>query len=256
MKRLAVLALIILLFTALVHIGGRTQCTTQEPFLGMGAGKSSGGDSATSASNSLQWSNPWTDVCTGQDAGWDTKQYGDKKVTLQKCIKEPGTDGCDSFQVVVGNDNKITVKDCPKDGCPDSEPGKPGCTPIELTRDDSCKDPRTALVFTSCANKQSWDDNLAVPVGDMKAIADDQSMRDMLLKANQAQAMTLRQMMMVEVPQSFNGYEISMGMMGGALSSSEQLGSMINSADSSASSPKSAEKKPAATKTKKPGSLF
>lgn len=264
------LGLIVVLATALLVLCAPSHSELREPFIGLGGDSnqaSSGSSQAPSTGSNqasskpasdgaIQWTNPWADLCTGQDAGWDTKEYGDPKVTLQTCIKNPGTDGCDTFQVVVGDDNKITVQGCPKDVCPDSAPGKPGCTPNELTRDDSCRDPRTALVFTNCANKQSWDDNLAVPVGDMKAIADDQSLRDMLLKANQAQAMTLRQMMMVEVPQSFNGYELSMGMMGGALSGSEQLGSLINSADSSASSPKPAQQKPDAAKPAKSGGLF
>ena len=263
------LGLIVVLATALLVLCAPSHSELREPFIGLGGDSkqassgssqapSTGSDQASStpaSDGAIQWTNPWADLCAGQDAGWDTKEYGDPKVTLQTCIKDPGTDGCDTFQVVVGDNNKIAVQDCPKGDCPDSTPDKPGCTPLELGR-DRCEDPRTALVFTNCANKQSWDENLAGPVGKIKAIADDQAMRDMLLKANQAQAMTLRQMMMVEVPQSTNGYEVAMGMMGEALSSSGQVTSLLNSPGSPSAATNGDQQKPDAAKPAKSGGLF
>ena len=214
-------------------------------------------DTAPQQPGGIQWTNPWSGLCTGQDAKWDTTEYGPgpKKVTLQTCITAPETDGCDEFLVTVGDDNKIVEQKCPASGCPTSTAGSAACTPRELG-DDNCKHLRTALVFNSCANKQLWNDNIEGPVGAIKTLVDDQSMRDMLIKANDAQAMTIKQMMMTDVPKTTSGYMVGLDVIGGANSGSNQLTTLIKSAASSstAATPNKTDSK--APKPGKSGGLF
>ena len=269
------MVLIIIFATVLLHLSSPARSAVREPFMGLGGAppaspppssdqskpvgsdqsKPAGSDTATQQPGGIQWTNPWSGLCTGQDANWSKAMVGPKKkVALSTCIDHPDRDGCDAIQVVVGDDNKITVKDC-SGNCPDSDPTTPGCTLMELN-DGNCQDPRTALIFNSCANQQIWSSTLQGRVNAVKALAGNQTTRELMLKANEAHAMNLRQMMLLDAGLSIGSYEGSAYLMGGASNAAGAISSSIKSIPSASSKDSTSKKTATPTKPAKSGGLF